>query len=259
MRRIFVLFIFLSLPCQVILAPPLVRADSFLNVYAAASLTGPLKEMIAVFEQETAARVKTNFASSGNLARQIEHGAPADVYISASKEWMDYAQDNGTIDPQTRVNPIGNSIVLIAPLGPDPVKVRFDKAFPFADSFSGKFALGDPAHVPAGQYAKQAMGALGWWSDIEPRLIRAKDVRQALFIVESGEVELGAVFASDAAKSTRVQVVGTFPKELHSPIIYSAALCARRAGSEFAPQFLGFLQGEKARKIFLNYGFVPVK
>ncbi len=255
-RRFFLLFLWFLWPIIAGAGPA--GAEPSFRVYAAASLTGPLKEIITAFEQESGVQVKVNFASSGNLARQIELGASADVFISASQKWMDYAQEKETIDPETRINPIGNAIVLISPQGIEAVPVRFDKDFSLADAFNGKFSIGDPDHVPAGKYAQEAMQALGWWDRLSPRLIRAKDVRQALLIVESGEVEMGTVFASDAAKSAKVKVVGVFPEVLHAPVVYSAALCTQRTETAFSEKFLNFLLSEKAQKIFLDYGFVQV-
>jgi len=239
-----------------------VFAQAQFSVYAAASLTGPLKEIIPVFEKKTGAAVKLNLASSGNLARQIEQGAPADVYISASQKWMDYAQDNGTIDPATRIDPVGNTVVLVSPAGSKPVEVRFEKGFSLAQAFEGKFSIGDPSHVPAGKYARQAMEALGWWQDLAPRLILAKDVRQALMVVEAGEVELGTVFGSDAKTSDKVQLAGVFPEGLHDPVVYSAALCSGGSGEqakELGGMFLNFLTQDEAQRVFVNYGFVPVR
>lgn len=236
-----------------------VIAEPSITIYAASSLTGPLKEIISLFEKECSCQVKTNFASSGNLARQIDQGAPADIYISASQKWMKHAIENKSVLSESIIYPVKNSLVLISPKETALLFVNFDKSLKLIDSFNGRFSIGDPAHVPAGQYAKQSLESLGWWIDIEPLLIKAKDVRQALLIVESGEVELGIVFGSDAATSNKVQVVATFPEKSHQPIIYSAALCQQKKTSDIARQFLKFLITDTAQDIFINYGFTKME
>jgi molybdate transport system substrate-binding protein len=229
------------------------NAGEKITLFSAGSTTAPMTEVISVYEKKTGNSVKANFASSGNLARQLAQGAHADIFVSASKAWADYAEEKGCFKPGTRRNILSNSVVLIVPrVGK--IKVSFSRDFAFAKAFKGRFAIGNPEHVPAGKYAKQAMTRLGWWEGIEGRLIRTKDVLQALHIVEMGEVELGTVFGSDAAKSDKVEVVGVFPAELHKPIIYVAALC--RTASKTSIGFLEFLESETAQDIFARYGFV---
>lgn len=259
MKKLITLIVFLFIFIQTTAFPKTASSAPSFSVYAAASLTGPLKEIIAAFQEETKSHVKVNFASSGNLARQIEQGAPADIFICASLKWMDYAQDQQLITPNTRFNLISNSLVLIAPKNTPPIKVSFDSKFSLANHFNGKFSIGDPDHVPAGKYAKQAMLALGWWDALNPRLIRAKDVRQALMIVEAGEVTLGAVYGSDAYKSQKVHIISSFPENLHAPIIYAAALCHSPLENSIAAHFLTYLKSEKSQNTFMHYGFKKIE
>ena len=152
--------------------------------------------------------MRLSVASSSTLAKQIAAGAPADIYFSANVEWMDYLQAHQHIEQDTRVDLLGNALVVIAPTG-EPFTVRWAKDFDFAGAFAGRLALGDPDHVPAGQYARQALEKLGWWPVLKSRIAPAPDVRAALVYVERGECAVGLVYATDAAQSDRVITLAT--------------------------------------------------
>lgn len=219
------------------------------TVYAAASLTNALGEVAKAYEAAHGVKVKTSFAASGALAKQIEAGAPADVFISADSKWTDYLDNKGKIDHDSLVNLLGNSLVLIAPKGKG-FAVRFEKGFDFAQAFEGKLCTGETESVPVGVYAKEALGNLGWWEAIRPRIVGTDDVRAALDLVGRGEC-VGIVYATDAKiGGDKVEVVGTFPDGLHAPIVYPAALVTQ---SGDAKRFFNYLQ--EAGSVFAKYGF----
>lgn len=228
-------------------------ADPELLVFGAASLTDALDEVAASYTRETGQSVKLSYAASSALARQLEAGARADVFLSADAEWMDYAQARGLIDPKTRRDLLSNRLVLIAPAGSD-VKLEVAPGFPLARALAGgRLATGDPDYVPVGRYARAALTALGVWSDVSDRLVRAENVRAALAFVSRGEAPLGVVYATDARVDPGVRVVGVFPESSHPPIVYPAAVTmTARAG---ARRFLEYLSSAPARKIFAQHGF----
>ena len=197
------------------------------------------------------------FAASSTLARQIEQGAPADLFLSADEQWMDYAEQRGLILPETRRAVLGNALVLIAPAdsraGPVTLTPGAELAKLLGDD--GRLAVGDPAHVPAGIYAAAALTSLGLWQALAPRLARAENVRAALLLVERGEAPLGIVYATDAAASRRVRVLGTFPADSHPPISYPFALTQRGAGNAAAHDLLAYLSGPQAAETWRRYGF----
>ena len=224
-----------------------------LSVFAASSTTDAVGELAAAFEASTGIAVRTSFASSSTLARQIADGAPADVFVSANPQWMDFLQDKGLLVEASRRDLLGNDLVLIAPAA-GRLQAPASAAFDLPAAFEGRLALGDPAHVPAGQYARRALEHLGWWDALASRLAPAPDVRAALALVERGEVDAGIVYATDAAASDRVRVVYTFPTGSHPPILYPAA--ALKSGRvKKAQAFLEFLGGEQARQILQKHGF----
>lgn len=234
---------------------PLAAEPETVTVFAAASTTNAVTEIGRLFEKGKTGKFRSSFASSSTLAKQIEQGAPADVYISADIKWMDYLETKKMIAPGTRFNLLSNRIVLIAPKdssinhidirpGLDLVKLLGD----------GRLSMGDPDHVPAGIYGMKAFEKLGIWSSIENRVARTRDVRAALALVERGETPLGQVYATDAAISDKVKVVGIFPQDSHPPIVYPVAIVAGRK-SEAAEQFIEFLKGPEAKAIFEKYGF----
>jgi molybdate transport system substrate-binding protein len=236
---------------------PAVRADDAerITFFAAASTTDVVTEICRLFGNEKLGTVTPSFASSSTLAKQISNGAPADVYISANQKWMDYLEDKGCIDPATRFNLLGNRIVLIAPshsdIGAiDPVP-GFDLAHLLGD---GRLAMGDPDHVPAGLYGKAALESLGVWQDVEKSVAGAATVRAALALVERGEVPLGIVYATDAAMSKKVKVVGIFPEDTHLPITYPVAVVSGRRSPQ-SDCLISFLKSEQSKRVFEQAGF----
>ena len=206
-----------------LLCPALAAAQS---VFAAASLSSALAELATHYEG-----MRLSVASSSTLAKQIAAGAPADIYFSANAEWMDYLQARQHIEQDTRVDLLGNTLVVIASKE-GPFAVRLARDFDFAGAFAGRLALGDPDHVPAGQYARQALEQLGWWPALKSRIAPAPDVRAALVYVERGECAAGLVYTTDAAQSDRVITLATVPDSLHRPIVYPAAIVKGRASAQ---------------------------
>lgn len=219
-------------------------------VFAAASSTDVLSRLAKAYERRTGVRVQCSFAASSTLARQIEAGAPADVYLSANPEWMDRLESRKLVE--RRRDLLSNRLVLIAPPGRE-FDVVMERGFAFGSAFEGRLALGDPAHVPAGQYAREALESLGWWNQIEDRLIPAMDVRDALRVVALGEAGTGIVYSTDAATSEQVRVIGAFPQETYSPIRYPVALV--KGASSDAGEFVNFLFTDEARAVFEDAGF----
>jgi molybdate transport system substrate-binding protein len=233
---------------------PACAAD--VTVFAAASLTDALKEIGAAYKQDTGRTVVFSFAASSALARQIEASSGADIFISADTDWMDYLDQKGLIAPGTRVDLLGNVLVLIAPAD-SPVKLTIRPHFDLKGALGGgKLALADPNAVPAGKYAKAALMSLGVWDSVAGSVVPAENVRVALAYVAQGEAPLGAVYATDAKAEPRVRVVDAFPAGSYPPVIYPAAL-VKDAGPAARP-FLAYLSSAKARAIFVKDGFVPL-
>lgn len=220
------------------------------TVFAAASLAGVLREM---WPRHRHPEVSLSFASSSMLARQIDAGAPADLYICASQDWMDYLQARGRIDTTTRIDLLGNRLVIIAPRG-EGFALALHPDTDIGAAFEGRFAMADPDHVPAGIYARQALRSLGWWPALAARLAPASDVRSALVWVERGECAAGIVYATDVASSRGVEVVAAIPDSLHAPIRYPAALVAGRS-TPSARRWLDTLRSPAARAVFRRHGF----
>lgn len=222
-------------------------------VFAAASLADVLRGIGAAYEKTSAARVKMSFDASSNMARQIEAGAPADVFLSADEQWMDYLQKRDLIQAATRRNVVGNRLVLIAPAG-SRIKLRIAPHFPLAAALGdGRLATADPDSVPVGRYARSALTALGVWDEVAARLARAENVRAALAYVDRGDAPLGIVYASDALVDRGVRVVDTFPADSHAPIVYPVAL-TKSAKAE-AAGFVRYLFSPQAHQAFVRYGF----
>lgn len=228
------------------------RAQVAIRVYAAASLTHAIGEISAAWQRAGHPRPTLVFAASSALAKQIENGAPADLFVSADRKWMDYLARRRKIDPASRVDLLGNELVLIAPTGRG-FPVTMDKGFDLAGAFAGKLCTGEPDVVPAGTYAKQALVAYGWWTALAPRMVGTDDVRTALAFVERGECPLGIVYATDAAISTKVEIIGRFPAGTHDPIVYPFAIVAG-AGPQ-AGAFVEYLRSDAAQQIFRKHGF----
>jgi molybdate transport system substrate-binding protein len=212
-----------------------------------------LGELAPEWEESSAVSVKLAFAASSVLARQIEAGGKADVFISADQEWMDYLQARNLLENASRRNLAGNRLVLIAP-SDSKIELRIAPGFRLADALGkGRLATGDPDMVPVGRYARSALTTLGVWGELADRLVRADNVRSAMVFVARGEVPLGIVYASDAAADSKVRIVDTFPANTHAPIIYPAA--AIRGSKPEAAAFLTFLAGEPARAAWRKFGF----
>jgi len=240
------------------LLPPPAAAAQQVTVFAAASLTDAMQDVSVAWQQAGHAPLRLTFASSSTLARQIEQGAPANLFASADQRWMDYLAQRELVAANSRRDLLANSLVLVVPRD----RARQVAIGPGLDLDAllgpgGRIATGDPAHVPAGIYAKQALTALGLWPRAEPRLARAEDVRGALLLVERGEAPAGIVYATDASASAGVAVAGTFPEGTHDRITYPFAV-TRDGGTPEARALLLFLAGPEARAIFERRGFAVV-
>jgi molybdate transport system substrate-binding protein len=224
-----------------------------LLVFAAASLTNVLEELSAEWTRQTGVPVKLSFASSSALARQIEAGGRADVFLSADQEWMDYLVQRQLVDTRSRRDLVGNTLVLVAPAN-SKITITLGPGVSFARALgTGRLATGDPATVPVGRYAKAAFESLGIWDQLKDRLVPADNVRGALNFVARGEVPLGVVYATDAKAEKAVRVVATFPANTHLPITYPAARTAN--GRSEAIVYLTYLSGSDAGLTWKKYGF----
>ncbi|MFD1801768.1 molybdate ABC transporter substrate-binding protein [Mixta tenebrionis] len=228
------------------------------TVFAAASLTNALQDIVNSYEKnEQDIKIVTSYASSSTLARQIEQGAPADLFISADQQWMDYAANKKSIENTSRYTLLGNDLVLIAPSDAHSQPVRIDKNTDWKSLLKGqRIATGDPDHVPAGIYAKEALQNLGAWDTLSPVMARANNVRAALALVERNETPYGIVYGSDAVASHNVQVVGHFPENSHKPVQYPIAIVKDRQQPAVSA-FYDYLKGPEAAAIFKKYGFTP--
>ncbi|QIE99544.1 molybdate ABC transporter substrate-binding protein [Pantoea stewartii] len=240
------------------LAVPALAADK-ITVFAAASLTNALNEIAAHYKKTHGTEVVSSFASSSVLARQIEQGAPADLFISADQQWMDDAVAKKSMIDTTRYTLLGNDLVLIAPRSENARPVTINDKTDWKRLLKGeRLAVGDPDHVPAGIYAKEALEKLGAWSSLSPVLARANNVRAALALVERNETPYGIVYGSDAVASQKVQVVGTFPEDSHKPVEYPVAIVKDRDNAA-VKAFYNYLKGPEAAAVFTQYGFTPKK
>jgi molybdate transport system substrate-binding protein len=238
----------------VLLVPLAARAQE-LTVFAAASLTDAMKDVSAQWVKAGHQPLRMSFGSSSTLARQIEQGAPANVFASADEKWMDYLAGKNLIVADTRKDLLGNDLVLVVPAD-KPKHLTIGSGFDLMALLGpdGRLAVGDPAHVPVGIYAEQALKKLGLWEGVEPRLARTDDVRSALLLVERGEAPAGIVYTTDAAVSKGVMVAGTFPADTHDPVSYPFALTKAGDTAE-ARALLAFLAGPSARAVFVQRGF----
>ena len=228
--------------------------DKTLTVFAAASMKNALDDIAAAFTAKTGVKVSASYAASSTLAKQIEQGAPADIFVSADTDWMDYATAKKTINEPTRVNLLGNSIVLIAPKDSKIDSVAIAPGFDLAAlAGDGKIATGDVKSVPVGKYAKAALEKLGAWQAAEPKFAMADSVRAALTLVARGEAALGIVYATDAKVDPGVKVVGTFPADSHPPIIYPVG--ATTTAKPEAKDYLDYLHSSAAKAVLEKYGF----
>ncbi len=222
-------------------------------IFAAASLQTALDALAGPAREATGVTIRVSYAGSSALARQIENGAPADLFISADLEWMDYLAARKLIRPASRVTLVGNELVLIAPRA-SPVALTIAPGFPLAAALGrSRLALADPEAVPAGRYARAALTSLGVWDSVAARIAAAENVRAALRLVARGEAPLGIVYRTDALVEPAVVDVGAFPAATHPAIVYPAALTA--AASPAAAAVLAFLRGPAARRVFQAQGF----
>ena len=250
MKKI-LLWLLLGLLCQAPVAPAAARE---LTIFAAASLTDVLQQIGEAYKADTGQSVRFSFAASSALARQIESGAPVDVFVSADQDWMDYLQNRKLIQATTRVDVVGNALVLIAPADSS-LRLKIAPGFALLAALgpTGRLATGDPAAVPVGRYAQAALTQLGVWQAVAGRVVAADNVRTALNFVARGEAPVGVVYASDAQAEPKVRVLDVFPASSHTPIRYPAAAITQAAPE--AGQFLSFLQSERARTLFRKAGF----
>ena len=228
--------------------------EQTLTVSAAISLSGPLEEIARAYAASGGGQVRFNFAASNVLARQIANGAPADIFISADEAQMDYAQAQRAVDPASRVRLIGNRLVVVVPSGPN-VKWADAKALLRADV--KRVAVGDPAGVPAGVYAKQYLEKIGIWHSLQPKLLPLANVRAALGAVESGGADAGFVYESDARVTPRVQVALLIDGPGAPVIVYPAAITVRSKARATASKFLQYLRSPAATAILARHGFSP--
>jgi len=229
-------------------------AERTITVFAAASLTDVLDEVGKAYTARSGVSVRFSFAASSALARQIESGAPADAFISADQEWMNYLAERRLVQAATRGDIVTNSLVLVAPAD-STVSLKIAPRFALAPALgaNGRLSTGDPDSVPVGRYARAALTKLGVWNSVAGRIIAADNVRTALNFVALGEAPLGVVYATDVRGNSRVRVVDTFPTDTHEPITYPAAATTR--GGADAVAFLQFLRSTEAQSIFRKYGF----
>ena len=223
-----------------------------LSVFAAASTTETMKVVAQAYEKIHPVTVTCSFGSSSTLAKQIEQGAPADVFLSADQTWMEYLVTRKAIMIGSRFDLLGNELVIITPTN-KPRVIRPEKGFAIDTAFSGRIAIGDPTHVPAGVYTKEAFISLGWWDALANRLAPAADVRAALKLVELDEADVGVVYATDAKASSKVTVVATLAANLHQPIRYPIALTS--TAKPAAAEFLAYLRTPTATMVFTAAGF----
>jgi molybdate transport system substrate-binding protein len=222
-------------------------------IFAAASLKTALDEIAEPCRRATGVGVRASYAASSTLANQIDQGAPAEIFISADLDWMDEVAKHGMIQAESRVNLLGNDLVLVAPAKSN-VTLHIGPGFPLAAALgSGRLAVGDPAAVPAGLYAKAALTSLGVWNDVANRLAPAENVRAALVLVSRGETPLGIVYRTDARAEPGVKIVDVFPESSHPPIVYPAALTTHASAD--ATKVLDYLRGPEARALFERQGF----
>jgi molybdate transport system substrate-binding protein len=235
------------------LSSPAAHAEDLL-VFAAASLKNALDDADAAYRRQGGSKVAASYAASGPLAKQLENGAPADLFISADLDWMDYAQGKGLIKAETRVNLLGNRLVLVAAAS-STAKVEIGPGFPLADLLGDqRLAIGDPQSVPAGKYAQTALEKLGAWDRVKDKTAKAESVRAALALVSRGETPFGIVYETDVAADPGVKIVGIFPDDSHPPIIYPIAVTAITKKAE-AIRFLAWLRSPAAAPFFEKQGF----
>ena len=252
-RRSFIAAAFVA--AAAFLVPGLSHAQEHdVTVFAAASLKDALDAAVQSYAAGGHGKVVVSYAASAALAKQIENGAPADLFISANEEWMDYLAKRDLIDASTRADFLGNSLVLIAPKDA-PLSLKIAPNFPLAAALKdSRLAMGDPANVPAGTYGKAALEHFGVWDSVANKTAYGADVRAVVTLVERGEAPAGIVYGTDAAASGKIVVVGTFPEDSHPPVTYPIAVLKTATGG--ARGFYQFLRGPSAQAIFKKFGFI---
>ena len=234
--------------------PPAKAQSPDLVIFAAASLKNALDAVNTQWQKETGKKAVISYAASSALAKQIEQGAPAQVFISADLDWMDYLAGKSLIKADTRSNLLGNRVVLIAPkdkVTPLEIKAGFDLAKVLGE---GRLSMANVDSVPAGKYGKAALEKLGVWQSVSGKIAQAENVRAALLLVSRGEAPAGIVYQTDATADANVKIIGTFPEESHPPIIYPIALTANASHPD-ATAFLAYIRSAKAKPVFEAQGF----
>jgi len=255
-RSIFALAMVLALLAAGARAQPAAAQDGDIVVFAAASLKNALDAINDAWQKETGKKARISYASSPALAKQMEQGAPAQIFISADLDWMDYVARKNLIKPESRANLLGNRIVLIAPKDKAQA-LDIKSGFNLAEVLGGgRLAMANVDSVPAGKYGKAALEKLGVWASVADRIAQAENVRAALLLVSRGEAPAGIVYQTDAAADPKVRIIGSFPENTHPPIIYPVALTAK-AGPD-AATFLAYVRGAKAKLLFHAQGFAVI-
>ncbi len=226
--------------------------DRPVMLFAAASTAELVADLVAKFEQASGIRVQCNVASSSTLARQIENGAACDLFISANPQWLDYLAKRGCLADDSWQVLFSNALVIIVS-SDSAVSIDIESGFPIGEAVAGRWALGDPDHVPAGIYAREALIHMGWWDQLKDRIVPCMDVRSALAMVETGQANAGIVYATDAAMSSKVRVVGTLRADSHTPIRYGLGRC--RHASAQSNELRSFLIGPQAIEVYRGHGF----
>ena len=252
--RVCVLIVLVSLAWSAIAS----AQQNKLVIFAAASLKDALDQVNTAYMRDKGKETTTSYAASSTLAKQIEAAAPADIFISADLDWMDYLARKNLIKLETRANLLGNQLVLIAPAD-STVKLSIAPNFPISEALgNGRLAIADPGGVPAGKYGKAALEALGVWSSVADKLAPAENVRATLLLVSRGEAPLGIVYQTDAVADKGVKILGTFPANTHPPIVYPIAAAASSTNSA-AAGYIAYLQSPAARPLFEKQGFTVLK
>ena len=223
-------------------------------VYCAASLTDVITEITRDFESGSGVNVNLNLASSGTLARQIEMGATPDLYISANREWLDYLGQKEKLEADTKTIIAQNTLVLIAPATSKLEPVPYSSKLSLPALLNGRFSIGDPQHVPAGNYAIELLNTLGWLEELQSGFLPAKDVRSALMVVELSEAEAGIVYKTDALKSDKVKIITEFPDSLYSPVTYNMGIIKGQKNDR-SLQLYNYIVSEKMLTVWKKYGF----
>ena len=233
-------------------------AEEKITVFAAASLKNALDAVNTAWNADSAKQAIVNYAASSALAKQIEAGAPADVFMSADLTWMKYLTDKNLVTPRSEIKLLGNQIVLIVPQE-SKSEIKIEKDFKLVDALgTGKLAMANIESVPAGKYGKAALESLGVWDTVKDKVAQAENVRAALKLVSTGEAAAGIVYTTDARSEKTVKVIGTFPETSHPPIVYPVAVLAASKNPD-AVAFVKFLSSDKAKSIFEGEGFTVVQ